>query len=247
MRRYLLMLGVVSLPLAVAAPARADFSIKAPKPGVGDFRRALRLSRAVDRQVPMAVTATERPTVKTVVRDGVVHEKAAVIANVNYDTFIQRLDPARWSVNLPQRWGGQVEKMRDTRTPTRHGRGMVLQQERMVLGIPALDMTKNTVVAVGKNRTRIQWQVTHSDRSLPALGHKTVKMDNGWIEFSRTPDNRVKIVTRSAHKISTAPSLLIEKLAPALADKAFAASLRSYFKQTVKRYKAIGEGLKPAR
>ena len=235
----------LAICLLVLSPgtAAARYGIKAPRPTARDFRNALSASRSVDR-VPVALPGKDGPQVSTVVRDGVVHEKASVIANVSYDTFIRRMDPASWSLNLPQRWGGEVIRLRDGR---RNGLGTVLQQERMVLGVPALDMTKNTVVHVGKDRARVRWQVTHSDRSLPTLGHKTVQMDNGWIEFSRTADNRVKIVTRSAHRISTAPSVPIEKLAPSVADKLFAASLRSYFKSTVKRYKAIGEGRRQAR
>jgi hypothetical protein len=230
--------------LATTGPALAKYRIKAPAPTRSDFRRALVKSKAVERQVPIRLRATSRPQVKTVVKDGIVHEKGTVIANASYDTFIRRMDPANWSKNLPQRWGGQVVRIKDRR---RQGLGTVLQQERMVLGIPALDMTKNTVVHVGKDRARIRWEVTHSDRSLPTLGRKTVKMDNGWIEFSRTADNRVKIVTRSAHKITTAPSVPIEKLAPNTANKLFAASLRSYFKSTVKRYQAIAEGRRSAK
>jgi hypothetical protein len=127
------------------------------------------------------------------------------------------------------------------------GRGTVLQQERMVLGVPALDMTKNSVVRVGKDRARVRWQVTHSDRTALTLGRKTVLMDNGWIEFTRTKDNRVQITTRSEHKISTTPSHWLGKIAPKTTEKLMAASLRSYFKQTVERYKAIGEGRRSAR
>lgn len=234
---------VLCLVLLAPTTAAARYAVKAPRPSAGDFRRALSASRSVDR-VPVQLPDKSGPRVSTVVRDGVVHEKASVIANVSYETFIKRMDPASWSLNLPQRWGGEVVRLRDGR---RNGLGTVLQQERMVLGVPALDMTKNTVVHVGKDRARIRWQVTHSDRSLPTLGHKTVQMDNGWIEFSRTADNKVEIVTRSAHRISTAPSVPIEKLAPSLANKLFAASLRGYFKSTVKRYKEIGEGLRQAR
>jgi hypothetical protein len=229
------------------SPAFAGFKIKAPAPGKSDFKRAVRASNAVQREVPISLTATNRPAVKTVIKDGVVHEMGKVIANVNYDEFMKRMDPADWSLNLPQRWGGQVVRMKDTRSPERDGRGAVLQQERMVLGVPALDMTKNSVVTVGKNRSLIRWQVTHSDRSLPALFHKTVKMDNGWIEFARTADNKVEITTRSAHSISTLPSVLLEKAAPRLSSKIFALSLKSYFTSTVKRYQQIAEGQKAAK
>ncbi len=229
----------------VSGPAEAKFGIKAPRPRRVDFAKALRASRAVDRHVPMRMNATSRPQAKTLIKGDVIHERATVVAKVNYDTFIKRLDPASWSKNLPQRWGGQVTRFKDGRGAG--GRGTVLQQERMVIGLPALDMTKNTVVRVGKDRARILWQVTHSDRTPLTLGRKTVLMDNGWIEFARTPDNSVQITSRSAHKISTTPSHWLGKIAPRQTEKLMAASLSSYFKQTVNRYKAIGEGRRTAR
>ena len=238
-------LGVMVAGLLLCGSAEAKYGIKAPRPRGADFVRALRASRAVDRSVPLRVTASSRPRAVTKVKGGVIHERATVIANVNYDTFIKRVDPANWSKNLPQRWGGQIARLEDGRGAS--GRGTVLQQERMVLGVPALDMTKNTVVRVDKNRSRIQWQVTHSDRTALTLGRKTVLMDNGWIEFARTPNNKVQITTRSAHKISTTPSHWLGKLAPKTTERLMAASMRSYFKSTVKRYKAIGEGRKAAR
>jgi hypothetical protein len=247
--RQIAVLGLSALTLigllTLGRAAEARYGIKAPRPGGGDFLRALHASRAVNREVPMGLSASTAPRARTLVRNGVIHERATVIANVNYDTFIKRLDPANWSKNLPQRWGGEVSRLRDGRGTL--GRGTVLQQERMVLGLPALDMTKNTVVRVGKDRSRIQWQVTHSDRTALTLGRKTVLMDNGWIEFSRTRDNRVQITTRSAHKISTTPSHWLGKIAPRTTERLMAASLRSYFKNTVKRYKDIGEGRRAAR
>jgi len=230
--------------MLVSTPALARFRVKAPRPGYSDFRQAVRASKAVEAKVPLRLEASSRPRVVTKVRDGIIHEKATVVANVPFKDFMRRMDPADWSRNLPQRWGGQIVRLKDRQGP--RGR-TVLQQERMVLGIPALDMTKNTVVKVGQDRATVRWQVTHSDRSLPTLGHRTVLMDNGWIEFARTQDNKVRITTRSAHKVSTVPSAVLSKIAPRLTEKVLAASLRSYFKQTVKRYKAIAEGTRRAR
>lgn len=231
--------------LMASGAAEARFKITAPRPARTDFARALRASRAVDRQLPLRLTATTRPRAVTRVQGDVIHERATVIANVDYDTFIRRLDPTGWSKNLPQRWGGEV-----TRVGGHRGAGgtrTALQQERMVVGLPALDMTKNTVVRVGKDRARILWQVTHSDRTPLTLNRETVRKDDGWIEFARTPDNRVQITSRSAHAISTAPSDWLGKLAPKTAERLTAASLASYFRQTVGRYKAIGEGRRIAR
>jgi len=240
-----LILSLLVLMVPVTASAK-PFPIKAPRPGIADFTKALRASRAVDRtQIPLL--ATNRAAARTVVRGDMIHEVAKVIANVDYDTFVKRMDPADWSLNLPQRWGGEVARMRDTRQASRGGVGAVLQQERMTLGIPALDMTKNTVVTVGKDRATIRWQVTHSDATLLTLGRRTVLADNGSISFSRTADNKVEITTRSAHKVTTLPSLPIERLAPRLASALMAASLRGYFKSTVQRYKEIAEGQRPAR
>lgn len=246
MRRTALSFWVPGIALVLwASTAAAGFPIQAPGPRLRDFRDAFQASKRVDLEVPMTLEAGSVAQARTMVKDGVIHEVAKVKADVDFDTFISRMDPADWSLNLPQRWGGDVKRLRDTRKGGTTG--FVLQQERMALGIPALDMTKNTVVKVGKDTAMVRWQVTHSDATLLTLGRKTVLMDNGWISFSRTPDNKVEIVSRSAHKVTTAPSLPLEKLAPGVAASLTAASLRSYFTRTVQRYKEIGEGRRTAR
>ena len=94
---------IIPIILLIATPALAQFRIKAPSPGKADFREAIRQSRSVDRQVPMRLQASTRPQSITTVRDGVVHERATVIANVPFESFMRRMDPANWSKNLPQR------------------------------------------------------------------------------------------------------------------------------------------------
>jgi len=177
-------------------------------------------------------------------QSGAIHELAEGRVEVDYDAFIKRMNPADWSPNLPRYRGGEVRQI----DKQEHADGTVeyRQQERMSLDrYPSnLDMTKNSITTVGRDGARVAWHVFHSDATALSGHQKSVFKDDGYIDFSRTADNKVLIRTHSLHQIATpgtklAAHLLGQRLTGEIAGQF---GLAGYFKETIERYRAIGEG-----
>lgn len=181
-------------------------------------------------------------------RSGAIHELAEGRVEVDYDAFIKRMNPADWSPNLPRYRGGEVRQLE--KLEQADGTVEYRQQERMSLDrYPNnLDMTKNSITTVGPEGARVAWHVFHSDPTALSGNQQSVFKDDGYIDFARTADNKVLIRTHSLHQIATpgtklAAHLLGQRLTGEIAGQF---GLATFFKETIERYRAIGEGQQPA-
>lgn len=175
---------------------------------------------------------------------GVIHELTEGRIDVSYDAFLQTMPPENWSPNLPRYKGGEVAEV-DRRE---HGDGSreVYQQERMSIdSVPNnLDMTKDSIVEVGPDRSRVSWHVFHSDPTARTLGQVSVQKDDGYLEFIRTDDDMVLARCHSAHKIST-PSTKLARffLGKSLTNEITGQTgLTGFFKDVVQNYRDIATG-----
>ncbi|MBI5497455.1 MAG: hypothetical protein HY904_20760 [Deltaproteobacteria bacterium] len=181
-------------------------------------------------------------------KQGGIHELTEGRINVDYDTFMARMNPLDWSPNLPRYRGGEVRELSRTQRPD--GVLEVHQQERMSLdSFPSnLDMTKNSIVEIGEQGTKVSWHVFHSDPSALTLKTRSVMKDDGYIDFQRTDDGKVLVRSHSVHQVRTPGTQLARfVLGQGLTNELTGqAGLGGFFKEMVQRYRDIGEGRRAA-
>jgi len=137
-----------------------------------------------------------------------------MLYEVPYATFVQRLPPQHWGVNLDQYLGGEV------RIYEEDGAGRAVRQlERMVLSpffcdwesaLSNNDMTKVEVIRYTADSAKVYWRVMHSDNG-------STETDVGSVEF-RTWDAGSTLVTfHSAHRLNAPGGLHLPNEVIALA------------------------------